>query len=257
VSFETSAAAYDQFMGRYSRPLARALVRRLGDQLHNRVADIGCGPGALTEVLVDKAGPAEVIAIDPSRSFVTAARDRWGVTVVAAKAERLPFADAAVDAALAQLVVHFMSDPVAGLSEMARITRPDGALAASVWDHAGGHGPLAAFWRAAAELDPAAPDESGLPGTAAGQLATLARAAGWSDVIDGSMTVEVEHPTFDQWWEPFTLGVGPAGGYVAGLTESDRARLRGRCRDLLSAGPFVIAGLAWTVVGRSAAHRQQ
>jgi SAM-dependent methyltransferase len=246
VHFETSADAYNQFMGRYSRPLATALVRQLGARLGNRVADVGCGPGALTEVLLDATG---VIAVDPSRSFVTAARDRWGVPAVAARAERLPFADDVFDAALAQLVVHFMSDPVGGLREMARITRPSGVVAASVWDHAGGNGPLAGFWRAAGELDAAAPDESALPGTASGQLASLSREAGWFDVVESQLTVEVEHPSFDEWWEPFTLGVGPAGGYVTGLSEGSRQALRRRCRDELGDGPFGIAGRAWTVVG--------
>jgi SAM-dependent methyltransferase len=249
VSFETSADAYNQFMGRYSRPLASALVRHLGGRLRDRVADVGCGPGALTEVLLETAGIGEVVAVDPSRSFVTAARDRWGVPAVAAQAERLPFADDAFGATLAQLVVHFMSDPVGGLREMARVTMPGGLIAASVWDHAGGHGPLSAFWRATRELDGAAPDESGLPGAASGQLATMASAAGWSDVLESQLTVEIEHPSFDQWWEPFTFGVGPAGAYVTGLTAEDRRALRLRCKDLLSEGPFVIAGRAWTVVG--------
>jgi SAM-dependent methyltransferase len=252
VQFETSADAYNQFMGRYSRPLASALVRHLGPRLGSRVADVGCGPGALTEVLLHTAGQVEVIAVDPSRSFVTAARDRWGVPAVAAQAERLPFADDVFAATLAQLVVHFMSDPVGGLREMARVTMPGGVVAASVWDHAEGHGPLAAFWRAARELDAAAPDESGLPGTASGQLATMARAAGWSDVVETQLSVQVEHPSFDQWWEPFTFGVGPAGAYVTSLTEDDRRALRLRCRSHLSEGPFVITGRAWTVVGQPA-----
>jgi SAM-dependent methyltransferase len=173
------------------------------------------------------------------------------VPAVAAKAERLPFADAVFDATLAQLVVHFMSDPVEGLREMARTTRPGGVLAASVWDHAGGHGPLSPFWHAARELDPAAPDESHMPGTASGQLVALSQQAGWSDVVESQPAVEVEHPSFDAWWEPFTFGVGPAGAYVARLSQDDREALRRRCRDELGDGPFVIAGRAWTVVGRS------
>jgi SAM-dependent methyltransferase len=251
VTFEASADAYNQFMGRYSRPLASALVRHLDGRIGSRVVDVGCGPGALTEVLLGLDGPVEVIAVDPSRSFVRAARDRWAVPAVAAKAERLPFADGVFAAALAQLVVHFMSDPVRGLREMARVTTPGNVVAASVWDHAGGYGPLSAFWRAARELDAAATDESGLPGTGSGQLTAMARTAGWSDVVETQLTVQVEHPSFEQWWEPFTLGVGPAGAYVAGLAEDDRLALRRRCLDLLTEGPFVIAGRAWTVVGTS------
>jgi SAM-dependent methyltransferase len=256
VSFETSADAYNRFMGRYSRPLAADLVGQLGARLGHRVADVGCGPGALTEVLLGAAGPIEVVAVDPSRSFLTAARDRWGVPAVAAKAERLPFADGVFDAAMAALVVHFMSDPVAGLREMARITRRGGVVAASVWDHALGHGPLAAFWRAAGELDANAPDESGMPGTASGELSTLALEAGWSDIVESQLTVEVEHPSFDEWWDPFTLGVGPAGAYAVGLSEVDRTALRLRCREILGDGPFVIAGRAWTVIGSAAGSRE-
>ena len=120
-----------------------------------RVLDVGCGPGALTAELVARLGAASVAAVDPSEPFVAAARERHpGVDVRQASAEQLPFPDDAFDAALAQLVVHFMSDPVAGLGEMARVTRPDGVVAACVWDHAGGKGPLSAFWDAARELDP-------------------------------------------------------------------------------------------------------
>jgi SAM-dependent methyltransferase len=253
MQFEKSADAYNRFIGRYSRPLADALVLQLGARVGNPVADVGCGPGALTEALLDMTESAAVIAIDPSRSFVRAARDRWGVPAVAAVAERLPFADDAFGAALAQLVVHFMSDPVGGLRELARVTRRGGVVAASVWDHAGGHGPLSAFWGAARELDPAAPDESGLPGTARGQLATMAREAGWSEVVETGLTVEVEHPSFAEWWEPFTFGVGPAGSYVAGLSEDDRQALRRHCLGVLSEGPFIITGRAWTVVGEPGA----
>lgn len=93
-------------------------------------------------------------AVAPSEPFVAAARARNpAVNVLQGSAEQLPFQDQAFDAALAQLVVHFMSDPVAGLAEMARVTRRDGVVAACVWDHGGGQGPLTLFWQAARELD--------------------------------------------------------------------------------------------------------
>src|SRR5206468_5388483 len=114
-----------------------------------RLLDVGCGPGALTAELVNRVGPNAVSAVEPSASFVAAARERLpGVDMRQTGAERLPFGDAAFDAALAQLVVHFMVDPVAGLREMGRVTRPGGVVAACVWDHAGGRGPLSAFWQA-------------------------------------------------------------------------------------------------------------
>ena len=110
-----------------------------------------------------------------------------------------------------------MADPVAGLAEMRRVTRPGGVVAACVWDHAGGRGPLSPFWQAAHELDPAVTGESELPGSRQADLTRLFEAAGLSDVEETALTVRVEHPTFEEWWEPFTLGVGPAGAYVAKL----------------------------------------
>jgi SAM-dependent methyltransferase len=249
VQFDVSAQAYGQFMGRYSRPLAASFVSQLGSRLGRRVLDVGSGPGALTEVLVENVGPAGVFAVDPSGQFVRAVRDRWGLAVSAASAERLPFRDGVFDAALAQLVVQFMSDPVAGLRDMARVTAPGGLVAASVWDHAEGGGPLSTFWQAARELDPSAPDESRLPGVARGRLRELCLNAGWADVMESQLTIEVEHPGFDQWWEPFTFGVGPAGAHVARLSRAGREALRARCRDLFPAGRFVVPARAWTVVG--------
>ena len=155
VSFDVAAEAYDRFMGRYSRLLSPQLADLAGVRGGQRVLDVGCGPGALTAELVARLGAASVAAVDPSQSFVAAIRTRFpGVDVHEAPAERLPFADGAFDAAIAQLVVHFMSDPVAGLTEMARVVRRDGVVAACVWDHAGQHGPLSLFWQAAREIDP-------------------------------------------------------------------------------------------------------
>jgi len=143
VSFAVGADAYDRFMGRYSVPLASQLADFAGVAAGQRVLDVGCGPGALTTELVGRLGPAAVAAVDPSEPFVAAARERHaGVTVRRATAEELPFADHEFDAALAQLVVHFMADPVAGLSEMARVTRERGVAGACAWEHAGGQGPL-------------------------------------------------------------------------------------------------------------------
>jgi SAM-dependent methyltransferase len=182
---------------------------------------------------------------------VTAAAQRNpGVDVRVAAAEDLPFGDDGFDAALAQLVVHFMADPVAGLREMARVTRPGGAVAACVWDHAGGQGPLGVFWRAVHEIDPDARDESDLAGAREGHLAELFAAAGLDALEQSVLAVEVEHPTFEEWWEPFTLGVGPAGAYVSGLTGADRDRLRELCRSLLPSPPFTVTARAWAVRGR-------
>jgi SAM-dependent methyltransferase len=250
VSFEVSADAYMRFMGQYSEPLARLFAGLAGIDGGQRVLDVGCGPGALTAELVKRVGAASVSAVEPSASFAAAVRERLpGVEVRRSAAEQLPFPDGAFDAALAQLVVHFMADPVQGLREMRRVTRPGGTVAACVWDHAGGRGPVAAFWSAARELDPAADDESGLAGVREGQLASLFAQAGLDRSQATTLTVRVRHASFEHWWQPFTLGVGPAGAYVASLTPDRRAALREQCRRLLPAGPVEITATAWAVSG--------
>ena len=172
-----------------------------------------------------------------------------------AAAEELPFEDDVFGAALAQLVVHFMADPVAGLREMARVTESGGIVAACVWDHAGGRGPLSPFWAAAHELDADIGDESELAGAREGHLLELFRAAGLAEAEGELLSVDVEHPTFEDWWEPFTLGVGPAGAFAAGLVAAQRARLRELCRERLPAPPFVVSAGAWAVRARVSVSR--
>jgi SAM-dependent methyltransferase len=250
VAFTVGADAYDRFMGRYSVPLAPPFADFAGVAAVQRALDVGCGPGALTAELVERLGAGAVTAVDPSDAFVAAARLRHpGVSVERAAAEELPFEDGTFDLTLAQLVVHFMADPVAGLREMARVTRPGGVVAACVWDHAGGGGPLSAFWEVAHELDPDVRDESLLAGARRGHLAELLREAGVAAVEEELVSVDVEHPTFEEWWEPFTLGVGPAGGYVARLDTVRRERLRDLSRERLPPAPFVISARAWAARG--------
>jgi SAM-dependent methyltransferase len=250
VSFTVAADAYDRFMGRYSVLLAPQLAVLADVVAGQRVLDVGCGPGALTTELVGRLGPAAVTAVDPSEPFVAAARERHpGVRVEHASAEHLPFPDEAFDAALAQLVVHFMTDPVTGLREMARVTRKDGIVAACVWDHAGGQSPLGSYWDAARELDPDVEDESKLAGAREGHLTELFEAAGVHEIEETYLGVSVEHPTFEDWWEPFTLGVGPAGSYAARLDPKRQAQLRERCRERLPAAPFVLTARAWAARG--------
>jgi SAM-dependent methyltransferase len=248
MSFNVGAEAYDRFMGRYSKLLAPRFADFAGVEVGDRVVDVGCGPGALTSELVKRVGAVDVCAIDPSDSFVEAIRDRLPeVTMRQASAERIPFNDAMFDAALAQLVVHFMADPVAGLCEMARVTRSGGTIAACVWDHAGGKGPLSTFWSAARQLDPDANTESGLAGARQGHLAQLFVDAGLHVVDDSAISITVHHPSFDDWWEPYTFGVGPAGIYVNSLDDEGRGRLCGLCRDLLPPAPFELTAQVWAV----------
>jgi len=250
MSFRVPAEAYDRFMGRYSVPLAPQLASFAEVTVNQRALDVGCGPGALAAELARRLGPAAVAACDPSEEFVQAARERLpGVNVVRASAAHLPFPDGSFDAVLAQLAVHFMGDAVGGLTEMARVTRPGGVVAACVWDHAGGQGPLGAFWEAARSLDPAVADESDLPGTSEGHLHVLFEAAGLREIEDAILSVNVAHPTFEEWWQPFTLGVGPAGSYTAGLDPDRRRQLRDLCHERYPNEPFVVTALAWAAKG--------
>ncbi|MDP9468616.1 MAG: class I SAM-dependent methyltransferase [Chloroflexota bacterium] len=250
MTFDVAAEAYDRFMGRYSRQLAPQLADLAGVRNGQRALDVGCGPGALTAELVARLGPAAVAAVDPSEPFVAAARARYpGVNVLQASAEQLPFPDLAFDTALAQLVVHFMADPVAGLVEMARVTRDGGVVAACVWDHASEQGPLSLFWRAARMLKPGVADESDLAGARDGHLAELFATAGLREIESAVVSASVEHAGFDAWWEPFTYGVGPAGSFLASLAPEREAELRETCRSLVPIGPFVVSARAWAARG--------
>lgn len=250
MSFDVAAEAYDSFMGRYSRPLAVLFADSAGLPPSGRALDVGCGPGALTAELAARFGETEVAGVDPSESFVEAARARhpWA-DIRHGVAEDLPFDDDTFDAALAALVVHFMTDAAAGAREMVRVTRPGGVVAACVWDFAGRRAPQTLFFAALASIVTGIDDESGRVGAREGDLIDLLTAAGCSDVEGSELTVTVQYPTFDAWWAPYTLGVSPAGKQLAALSGPQRDAVRGRCEELLPNAPFAISATAWSARG--------
>jgi SAM-dependent methyltransferase len=254
--FGGAAAVYDRFVGRYGIPLARATCEQVGVVSGWRALDVGCGTGALTAALADLLGPENVVGVDPSESFVEAARSRVpGAQILLGSAESLPFPDGEFDTAIAQLVVPFMSDAPGGLAEMRRVTRPGSPIAGTVWDYAGEMTLLRTFWDAAISLDPAAADEAevlryGQPDT----LGELWRGAGLEDVEVTPLFVEAPYEDFDDLWSPFPTGVGPAGAYAAGLDADAQERLRIEVRRRLGdpEGPFTLSARAWCAVGRNA-----
>lgn len=253
--FRVPAEAYDRYMGRYAPALSAALVEAAGISRGDRALDVGCGPGGLTRTLADLLGPGNVAAVDPSESFVEACRRRVpGARVELATAEALPFEADEFDVALAQLVVNFMADPLAGVGEMRRVTRAGGRVGAAVWDYREGMTMLRTYFDAALTVDPDAPDEGvTMRNASREELEQLWRAAGLRDVESGALDVAAGYAGFEDFWEPFTLGVGPGGAHCVSLSQGARASVREECRRLLGdpQGPFELAARAWYVVGRA------
>ena len=253
MAFAVSADAYDRFMGRYSTLLSPLFADFAGIGGGMRVVDVGCGPGILTAELVARTGTERVTAIDPSPPFVEAMHERFpAVDARGGAAEQLPYPDDGFDAALAQLVVHFMSDPVGGIAEMGRVTRPGGTVAACTWDLQGERSPIAPLWQAVRSIDPGAESEERRPGGSRESLDQLFRQAGLGDVVTSEIEVVAHHTSFEEWWEPFALGVGPAGAYVARQDSDRRAAIREACRELLPAGPHDISWYVWASRGTAA-----
>ena len=257
ATFRASADAYDRHVGRYGDALAVALLDIAAVEPAMRVLDVGCGTGALSEALVARVGVDRVCAVDPSEPFADAARARLGgVDVRVGAAEELPFADGEFDGAAAQLVVNFMSDAPRGVAEMARVTKPGGVVAASVWDYAGEMTFLRAFWDAAVALDPegAGPRDEGrcMRWCAPAELEQLWRDAGLADVRTAGLIVAAAYDGFDDLWAPLVEGVAPSGAYATSLDPESQGALRGELRRRLGVGdePFRLTARAWAVVGR-------
>ncbi len=252
-SFQVTGGAYDTFMGRYSRPLAAKFVDACGLTVGGGVLDLGCGPGALTGELVGRLGAPAVAACDPSPPFVDECSLRHpGVDVRRGRAEMIPFADDTFDAVLAQLVLHFVSDPAAAASEIRRVLRPGGRAAACVWDFAEGMRMLRHFWDAALSVDPTAPDEARtLHFGGEGEIAGLLTAAGFQDVVETTLHVAARYTGFDDLWAGFLAGIGPAGAYCLSLSARTREQVQAELFRRLDSptAPFTLDAVARCTVG--------
>src|SRR5262245_18677940 len=251
MSFAVSGDAYDRFMGRYSRRLAPAFADFAGVETGQRVLDVGCGSGVLTEELAHRVGAEQVSGVDPSQLLAACAERVPGAELRQGKAEAVPWPDDPFDAAVAQLVIHFMDDPAAGVTEMARVTRPGGVVAASSWDFAGGMEMLRIYWETARELDHDLSGESRSFGNLE-ELDALWRELGLEDVQAGPLEVSAEYEDFDELWDTFLLGVGPAGEYVVSLPTKQQQALREEYRRRLGEPPGALSlgGRAWAARGR-------
>jgi SAM-dependent methyltransferase len=253
ISFSTGTGAYGRHVGRYSAALAAGLADAAGVVSGETALDVGCGPGALLAELASRLGAGHVGGVDPSEPFVELCRAAVpGADVRLGRAEELPFADGAFDTVLSQLVVNFLADPAAGLSEMRRVAR--GTVGACTWDYAGGMTMLRAFWDGARELDRDAPDEGATMRFASrGELAALWAEAGLAGIETGELEVAADYDDFEDWWAPFTTGIAPSGAYCASLDDEGRAALREACFRRLGspAGPFRLTARAWLVLGRA------
>jgi SAM-dependent methyltransferase len=254
-TFTVSGDVYDCFMGRYSTRLAVPFADAAGIVSGQNALDVGSGPGALTAELVRRLGPEHVASVDPAPQFVEAVRARLpGVEARVGRAEELPYPDGRFDAALAQLVLHFVSDADATAREMRRVVRADGVVAACVWDFHGGMLMLRFFWDAALAIDPDAPDEARTrPFGREGEIAELFERSGLEDVRQGSLEVEASYEDFESLWTPFLSTTGPAGAYIAALDDEKRTRLKDELRARLGSPevPFTLGARAWYATGRA------
>ncbi|MGH2722009.1 MAG: class I SAM-dependent methyltransferase [Actinomycetota bacterium] len=250
--------AYEPYVGRWSRPVAREFLAWLAVGQGRRWLDVGCGTGALTSTILACAGPASVRGVDPSEGYLRVARaqiddERAGFALGDALA--LPVPDRSVDAAVSGLVLNFVPDPAAAVAEAVRVTAAGGTVAAYVWDYAGGMRLMRIFWDAAVALDPSARllDEGvRFPLCRPDALRALFSAAGLADVQVRPIDVATRFRDFDDYWSPFLGGQGPAPGYAMSLAEERRRALRDRIRSSLPLGAdggIDLTARAWAVQG--------
>jgi len=253
-----SGAAYESYMGRWSRPVALEFLTWLEVPAGGRWLDVGCGTGSLSETILEMSSPREIRGIDPSAGFIEYARKRLHderAQFEVGDAQALPYSKATFEAVVSGLVLNFVPHPETAVADMARVTLSGGTVAAYVWDYAGEMQMLRYFWDAAVALDSAASDlDEGrrFPLCGPEPLAEVFRGASLKGVVVRSIDARTHFDDFDEYWIPFLGGQGPAPGYVASLSEEGRAVLRERVRASMPIAPdgsFVLTARAWAVRG--------
>lgn len=257
----SDGAAYETFMGRWSRPLAERFVRWLDAPDGGHWLDVGTGTGALATAICRVANPASVVACDPSDAFVRLAASQLPdsrVRFEVAGVGQLPAHDEGYDLAVSGLALNFLPDPREAVREQLSLLRAGGRVAACVWDYAGGMEFLRYFWDAVTSLDPesAVHDEGRrFPICDPDALRALFESCGAQGVRTDELRVPTVFRDFDDYWQPFVGGPGPAPGYVAELSPD-------RCNELVAdlkrrlllrpGGPIELSARAWVVVGERA-----
>lgn len=254
-----SGNAYEPYVGRWSRGVAREFVRWLGAPTNLCWLDVGCGTAALVAAILAEARPLAITGIDRSAAFIAHAQSRINdvrVELREGDALSLPFDAGAFDVTVSGLVLNFLSDPDRGLAEMARATRPGGVVAVYVWDYAGGMELMRHFWDAALAIDPGAAvwDEGQrqAPLCRPDALKRRLGMAGLTEIESRPIDVPTVFRDFDDYWSPFLGGQGSAPGYLATLDEKHRAALRERLRASLPTdgdGVIRLTARAWAARG--------
>jgi SAM-dependent methyltransferase len=256
-----SGAAYEPYVGRWSRLVSTEFVGWLDVPAEGRWLDVGCGTGAVTDSVLRVCSPAIVVGLDPSEGYAQYARghvtdSRVGFAVGTATA--LPIRDGEVDAAVSGLVLNFVPDPEQAVSEMVRVTRPGGTVGSYVWDYAGDMQLMRYFWDSAAALDPRAKklhEGVRFPLCRPDPLSAVLAGVGLADVQLRPIDVATRFRDFDDYWTPFLGGQAPAPGYAMSLSDDRRAELREHIRVRLPYsrdGSIPLVARAWAVQGRCA-----